>query len=95
MYEFFITNSAKKDFKKFDRKLQKIILKVYFTKILKNPNIGKRLNGKEFKNLLKFKFSLNTTDYRIIYRVEKKEVIVIFIMFVSRENFYKKLKNRI
>lgn len=95
MYEFFITSSAKKDFKKITRKTQKIIRKVYVTEILKNPNVGEKLKGKEFKDLLKLKFSVDTTEYRIIYKVEKKELVVIFIMFGARENFYKKLKNRI
>lgn len=95
MYDFVVINSCKKDFKKLDREVQKFIRHFCFSKILQNPFIGKKLKGGEFKKILKFGAIFKKTDYRIIYKIEKEKLIVIFIMVASRENFYKKLKRRV
>lgn len=95
MYDFVVINSCKKDFKKLDREAQKFIRHFCFSKILKNPFIGKKLSGKDFKEILKFGAIFKKTDYRIVYKIEKKKLIIIFIIIASRENFYKKLKKRV
>ena len=95
MYNFVITNSCKKDFKKLSQEVQKFIRHFCFLKILKNPFIGRNLKGNEFKKILKFAIIFKKTDYRIIYKIEKEKLIIIFIIVASRENFYKKLKRRI
>jgi len=94
MYYPLITNQCKKDIKKLDFQIQKFIRYKIFPKILKNPYIGKPLKS-NFKNFWKFKFKHLSTDYRIIYEIKNKELIIIFIMTASRENLYKKLKQRI
>ncbi|NCF75330.1 MAG: type II toxin-antitoxin system RelE/ParE family toxin [Xanthomonadaceae bacterium] len=95
MYDFVVINSCRKDFKKLNRETQKFIRHFCFSKILQNPYIGKKLKGKEFQKILKFGIAFKTTDYRIVYKIEKEKLIIIFIMVASRENFYKKLKKRI
>ncbi len=95
MHNFVVINSCKKDFKKLDREAQKFIRHSCFSKILQNPLIGKKLKGSEFKKILKFGAIFKKIDYRIIYKIEKEKLIIIFIMVASRENFYKKLKRRI
>ncbi|MFH1745012.1 MAG: type II toxin-antitoxin system mRNA interferase toxin, RelE/StbE family [bacterium] len=95
MYNFVVANSCKKDFKKLDKNAQKFIRHFCFSKILENPYVGKKLKGNDFQGILKFGAVFNSTDYRIVYKIEKEKLIIIFIMIASRENFYKKLKKRI
>ncbi|MEA1963452.1 MAG: type II toxin-antitoxin system RelE/ParE family toxin [Patescibacteria group bacterium] len=94
MYEFFVINSCKKDFKKLSRDVQLFIRRSIFPILLKNPFAGEKLKGQEFKNLHKFGIRFRSVDYRIVYKIKNKELIIIFIMIASRENFYKKLKQR-
>lgn len=95
MYDFIITNSCSKDFKKLDREAQEFIRYVCFPKILADPFIGKRLKGINFKGLFKFSAKFKSVDYRTIYQINISEVVVIFIMVSSREGVYKKLIKRI
>ena len=95
MYSFIVINSCKKDFKKLSRDAQKFIRHSCFPIILKNPFAGKKLKGKEFQSTLKFSVKFKSVDYRIVYKLENKKLIIIFMMIATRENFYKKLKNRI
>ncbi len=94
MYNFVIINSCKQDFKKLSRDAQKFLRLTIFPIILKDPFIGEKLQGKNFKKLYKFGLRYKSTDYRIVYQIVNKELTIIFIMIASRENFYKKLKRR-
>ena len=42
-----------------------------------------------------YHFQKNSTQYRIAYEVLKDDEIVFHYMVATRENFYKKLENRI
>ncbi|MBU4073412.1 type II toxin-antitoxin system RelE/ParE family toxin [Patescibacteria group bacterium] len=95
MYNFVVVNSCKKDFKKLSRDAQKFIRHTCFPIILKNPFAGEKLKGREFQGILKFSVRFKSADYRIVYQFENEKLIIIFVMIASRENFYKKLKNRI
>ncbi len=95
MYDFFVINSCKKDFKRLSREAQLFIRRSIFPILLKNPFVGEKLKGNELKSLYKFGIRFKAADYRIIYKVKNNELIIIFIMIASRENFYKKLKQRV
>ncbi len=95
MYNFVIINSCKKDFKKLSHDAQKFVRHSCFPIILKNPFAGKKLKGNDFQEIFKFSNRFKSADYRIVYKIEDKKLIIIFIMIATRENFYKKLKRRI
>ena len=94
MYDFFVINGCKKDFRKLSREAQLFIRHSIFPILLKNPFTGDKLKGNEFKNLYKFGVRFKATDYRIVYKIKNNELTIIFIMIASRENFYQKLKQR-
>jgi mRNA-degrading endonuclease RelE of RelBE toxin-antitoxin system len=94
MYNFFIINSCKQDFKKLSHDAQKFLRLTIFPIILKDPLIGEKLQGEHFKKLYKFGLRYKSADYRIVYQIDNKKLIIIFIMIASRENFYKKLRQR-
>ncbi len=95
MHGFSFTNSCKKDFRKISRDAQEYIRYAILPIILKDPNSGDKLQGKEFKEFFKFGIKYKAVDYRIVYKIDNKEIVVIFVMIASRENFYKRLKDRI
>lgn len=94
VYNFLLTNSCKKDFKKLDRNAQIFIRHSIFPILQENPLVGEKLIGKEFNDFCKFGLRYKSVDYRIIYKIKNKELIIVFIMIASRENFYQKLKQR-
>lgn len=95
MFDFVLNTSFKKDFKKLDKETQKFIRFICIPEILKNPLTGSSLKDKSFRGFLKFKAKFKSSQYRIIYKINNKEIIIIFIMVSSRENFYKQLKRRV
>lgn len=96
MYEIVFKNLCKKDFKKLDQDAQKFIRYVCLKKITDNPqDVGGKLQGNAFKGYLAYKTRYKSVDYRIIYKIKDNELIIIFVMIASRENFYKRLKRRI
>lgn len=95
MHDFSFTNSCRKDFRKISRDAQEFIRHTILPCILENPYSGEKLQGKEFKGFFKFGIRCKAVDYRIVYKIDDKKIIVIFIMIASRENFYKGLKERV
>lgn len=94
MYNFLIINSCKQDFKKLSRDAQKFLRLTIFPIILKDPFIGEKLQGENFKKLYRFGLRYKSNDYRIVYQINNNKLTIIFIMIASRENFYKKLRQR-
>lgn len=80
------TREAKKRIEKLDPSVKQIIKKAIDSLSL-NPYRGKPL-AYELAGL----YSLRTSDYRIIYRVKEKELIIIIITVGHRREIYKKLK---
>ena len=80
------TREAKKRIEKLDPSVKQIIKKAIESLSL-NPYRGKPL-AYELAGL----YSLRTSDYRIIYRVREKELIIIIITVGHRREIYKKLK---
>jgi len=95
MFELKFTNSCLRDFGKISRDAQIFIRSECFLLLQNNPHIGQKLVGKNFNNIFKLKTKFQRTEYRIFYRIDDNELVVLIIMIASRENVYKKLGNRI
>ncbi len=95
LYGFSFTNSCRKDFRKISRDAQEYIRYAILPAILKDPHSGNKLQGREFKGFFKFGMRYKAIDYRIVYKIDNKEFVIIFVMIAVRENFYKCLKKRV
>lgn len=84
----------KSDLKKIDKTVSKEIKDKHLDYILKNPMESEFLKGK-LSNLRSYHFQKNGTQYRIAYEVLEDDEIIFHYMVATRENFYKKLENRI
>lgn len=85
-YAVFFTREAKKNIEKLDLPIRKIIRKA-IESLATNPAKGKALRY-DLAGL----HSLRTSDYRIIYRIKEKELIIIVIVVGHRREIYQKLK---
>jgi len=85
-YDVFLTREAKKTIEKLDPSIRKIIKRA-IESLAANPAKGKPL-AYDLVGL----HSLRTSDYRIIYRIREKELIIIVIAVGHRREIYKKLK---
>jgi len=85
-YRILLTKEAKKTIEKLDPSIAKIIGKA-IESLAVNPVKGKPL-AYELAGLR----SSRTSDYRIIYRIKEKELLVIVIALGHRKEAYKKLK---
>jgi len=85
-YRILFTKEAKKNIQKLDPSIMKIVRKA-IESLAVNPGKGKPL-AYELAGLR----SLRTSDYRIIYRIKEKELLIIVIALGHRKEVYKKLK---
>jgi len=53
-----------------------------------------KLKGK-LSHLYSYHFQKNSTQYRIAYEILEDDKIIFHYMVATRENFYKKLSNRV
>lgn len=83
------TKEVKKRIDKLDSSIKKIIQKA-IESLAQDPYRGKPLSY-ELAGL----YSLRTSDYRIIYKVKEKQLIIIVITIGHRREIYKKLKELI
>jgi len=88
-YALLYTREAKKKIEKLDPSIKKIIKKA-IESLKTNPLKGKALSY-ELAGLR----SLRASDYRIIYRVKEKQLIIIVISVGYRREVYKRLKELI
>jgi len=84
----------KSDLKKIDKSVAKEIKEKHLDIILTNPLEFEFLKGK-LSHLRSYHFQKNSTQYRIAYEVMEDDKIVFHYMVATRENFYKKLENRV
>jgi len=84
----------KSDLKKIDKSVAKEIKDKHLDIILANPLKLDQLKGK-LSHLYSYHFQKNGTEYRIAYEVLEDDMIVFHYMVARRENFYKKLENRV
>jgi len=88
-YAILFTREAKRNVDKLDPSIRKIIKKAIESLAI-NPVKGKSL-AYDLAGLR----SLRTSDYRIIYRIREKELLIIVIAVGHRREIYKKLKELI
>jgi mRNA interferase RelE/StbE len=88
-YTILFTREAKRNVEKLDPSIRKIIARA-IKSLAANPAKGKAL-AYDLAGL----HSLRTSDYRIIYRIKKKELLIIVIAVGHRREIYKKLKELI
>jgi mRNA interferase RelE/StbE len=85
-YKVLFTKEAKRNVEKLDPSIRKVIGKA-IESLAANPAKGKPL-AYDLAGL----HSLKTSDYRIIYRIREKELLIIVIAVGHRKEIYKKLK---
>lgn len=85
-YTLVYTREAKKNIEKLDSSIRKLIEKALET-LSCDPFRGKQISY-ELAGLRSFR----TSDYRIIYRIKKRQVIIIVISVGYRREIYKRLK---
>ena len=86
LYRAFFTREAKKKIEKLDPSIKRIIKKA-IESLTVNP-----LKGKPLSYELAGLRSLRTSDYRIIYRIREKELLIIIVTVGHRKEIYKKLQ---
>jgi mRNA interferase RelE/StbE len=85
-YSIKYTKEAKRKIDKLDPSIR-VVIKNAIESLLSNPYKGKPLSY-ELAGL----YSLRTSDYRIIYRIKEKQLIIIVISVGHRREIYKRLK---
>ena len=83
MYKLLYANEAKKNIEKLPAKKKRQI-KEAAERIAQNPEIGKHLTH-ELKGLQSYR----SGNYRIIYRVYHKEILVLILTIGQRKDIYK------
>lgn len=84
MYKLFIDDKVVKDLRKIDKKWQIKIIANIKTKLVKNPFLGKKLVGD-----LSPYYRYRVGDYRVLYEVLNKEVLIIVVKIKHRKDVYK------
>ena len=82
-YKIFYKSSVEKDIKSMDKQEQSRIIKKLEEALSRNPKRGKKLAGK-FKDL----YSYRIGDYRIVYNLIPKGVLILRI--AHKREVYKK-----
>lgn len=84
MYKLLFDEEVVKDLRKIDKTQQSKILSVIKLKLIENPYVGKKLIG-DLSPLYRYRVG----NYRIIYDVVEKEVVVVVIKIKHRKDAYK------
>jgi len=83
MYKLLIDDKVIKDLRKIDHVWRTKILASIKTKLSKNPYLGKKLVGD-----LSPYYRLRVGDYRILYEIIEREVVVVVVKVKHRKNVY-------
>lgn len=86
MYRLVFLTSAKKEFKKLDFAVQKII-KEKMILLCENPEFLKN-NIKPLKGEYRGKFRLRIKEYRVIFQIKEDELIITIIRIGHRKEIY-------
>ena len=84
MYKVLFTEEARKNIQKLSKPFQSKIQQA-LDQIAEDPSIGKALNRE-----LKGRWSYRVSEYRIIYRIEQQQVIVLILAVGHRKDVYKR-----
>jgi mRNA interferase RelE/StbE len=85
-YTLVYTREAKKNIEKLDPSIRKLI-----EKALEALSLD-AFRGKQLSYELAGLRSFRTSDYRIIYRIKRRQVLIIVISVGHRREIYKRLK---
>lgn len=94
MFKVKFAKSFVKDLKKISKEVQGEVLDKWILRLQEDPYIGKNFIGKNLRKFSRLAFRYKKNDYRIVYQIHKKQILIIFLAIGSRENFYKKLKRK-
>lgn len=84
VYKVFYKESIEKDLKHVNKSTQKKLLDKIEKELAKNPTeIGKPLKG-QYKGL----WSYRVGDYRVIYRISIKEILILVLKIGHRKDIY-------
>ena len=84
MYKVVYLDSVEEDLRKLDKALAKKILSRIETYLARDPQgLGKPLKG-EFQGYWRYRWG----DYRVIYRIAEREIIVIILRISHRKDVY-------
>ncbi|OGN96611.1 MAG: hypothetical protein A2Z77_01205 [Chloroflexi bacterium RBG_13_51_36] len=93
-YTVKFATSVKRDVRKLDKQLQRILKEEHLTSIERDPFKAAPLLY-EFRGLWSYHFSHKGKQYRIIYEVYPEEHIALVVMVGSRERLYEALRRRV
>ncbi len=83
MYRIVLSRIAEKDLQNVDKENKPRIFAALFD-LRKDPHLGKKLKGK-FSEC----YSLRISQYRIIYKIYKKQLTILIIRVGPRQGAYK------
>jgi len=84
MYKIVYLDSVEDDLKKIDKATVKKILNRIETYLAKNPKeLGKPLKG-EFQGYWRYRWG----DYRVIYKISEREILVVVLRISNRKDVY-------
>jgi mRNA interferase RelE/StbE len=83
VYSIEIENRCLREMKKLDHRVVDRAFTLIEEVIAKDPYSGKKLRGK-YSGLFSYRFS----DYRIIYEIKEKKLLVVVLRIRHRKNVY-------
>jgi mRNA interferase RelE/StbE len=84
VYKVVYLDSVKEDLKKFDKSTLKKIFNRIESYLAQDPKgLGKPLKG-EFQGYWRYRWG----DYRVIYRIAKREILIIILRISHRKEVY-------
>lgn len=84
MYKVVYLNSVEEDLKKIDKPTVKKILARIETYLAQDPKaLGKPLKG-EFQGYWRYRWG----DYRVIYRIAEREILILILRISNRKDVY-------
>ena len=84
----------KKDVKRIPRALKDIVRSVHIPAIAAEPSQGAMLIG-VYAGYQSFHFHYERTQYRIAYRYDELQNLLVFISIATRQNFYRDMRRRL
>ena len=90
MYNIYVKKSFEKDFRKISEEARREFTSKWIPRLQENPRIGEHMKG-GLKDFWKLVFRFKKNDYRLVYEIHCKEILIIFLAIGSRESFYKRL----
>jgi len=83
MYSVAIENRCLRELKKLDQTVIRRAFALIEQVIVKDPHTGKKLKGK-YSGLFSYRFS----DYRIIYEIIEKKLLIVVLRIRHRKDVY-------